>query len=151
MVGVIFHALETLKASERYEPDAILLLQPTSPFRKTEHIDQAIGLLKDNDAVCTLVQIPQEMSPHYVMKITDRGYVDYFLEEGRKVKCRQDAPKAFMREGTIYLTKLKTLYKYNDLYGERCLPMIIPNEESMSIDTIEDWSKAEEVLAAKHP
>ena len=149
MVSVIFHALEYLKKEENYVPYAVMVLQPTSPLRKTLHIERAIKLLEENDAVCSLIQVPMEMSPYYVMKITDKGYVDYFLPEGRKIIRRQDAPKAFLREGTVYLTTVEALYKYKDLYGERCIPMIISNDESLSIDTIEEWSYANEVLSKK--
>ena len=149
MIGVIFHALETLKEVENYKPDSVMILQPTSPLRKPEHIDKAIMLLKDNDAVCSLVQTPMIMSPYYAMKITDEGYVDYFLDEGQKIKRRQDVPKTYLRDGTTYLTTIKALYKYKDFYGngKSCIPMLIPNEESLSIDTLEDWALAEEKLS----
>lgn len=147
MLDVVLHALNFLEQTEDYQPDAVMVLQPTSPLRKTEHIETAIQLLKDKDAVCSLVQLPMEMSPHYVMKITAEGYLDYFLEEGRKIKRRQDAARAFLREGTIYLAKVETLFKYNNFYGDRCVPMIIPNEESLSIDTKDDWKLAEKILS----
>lgn len=146
MLDVLIHAIEKLKEKESYSPDAIMILQPTSPLRKTEHIDSCVRLLKNNDAVCTLVQVPMEMSPYYVMKITNDGYLDYFFEEGRNIKRRQDAPKAFMREGTIYLARVETLYKYQNIYGEKCIPVIIDAQDSLSIDTEEDWKLAEESL-----
>jgi CMP-N,N'-diacetyllegionaminic acid synthase len=147
MIGVLLHALEFLKRNENYVPDAVMLLQPTSPLRQSHHIDKAIDLLKNNDSVCTLVQVPMEMSPFYVMKITEEGYLDYFLEEGRKIKRRQDAPKAYMREGTVYLTTVKTLFEHKNLYGKQCIPMLIDHNESLSIDSVEEWAQAEELLS----
>ena len=124
-----------------------MLLQPTSPLRQTKHIDQAVELLKNNDAVCSIIQVPPEMSPHYVMKITEHGYLEYFFPEGRLVKRRQDASKAYRREGTVYLATCKTIYRYGDFYGEHCTPIKIEPKDSLSIDTPEDWEKAEEFLS----
>ena len=43
---VVYHALEYLKHYTKIEPDAIMILQPTSPFRTEEHINQAIELMQ---------------------------------------------------------------------------------------------------------
>jgi CMP-N,N'-diacetyllegionaminic acid synthase len=147
MTGVILHALDTLVETENYVPDAVVLLQPTSPLRKPGHIERAIELLNGNDAVCSVLEVPQEFSPYYVMKITDKGYLDFFLEEGRTIKRRQDAPKAYLREGTVYLATVATIRTYHDLYGQSCVPMLIAKEESLSIDTEEDWEKAVDSLS----
>ena len=148
MIDTILFTLEKFK-EKGYSPDAVMLLQPTSPLRQVKHIDGAIELLNDNDAVCSVIQVPPEMSPYYVMKITEQGYLDYFLPEGRLVKRRQDAPKAYKRDGTVYLATCETIYNFKNLYGNRCIPMEIDTKESLSIDTQDDWEKAEVILLSK--
>ena len=53
---VIQHVIETLEKNQDFKVDAIMLLQPTTPFRKQEHIDQAIGLFleKNPDSVVSV-------------------------------------------------------------------------------------------------
>lgn len=146
MIDVIIDLLDTLKEKENYVPDAVMSLQPTSPLRKTRHIDEAAALLGDNDAVCGLVPVPLELCPHYVMKINEDGFMDYFLPEGAKIKRRQDVIPAYRREGTVYLARTEVIYHYRNLYGEKCVPMFVDPSESLSIDTWEDWHQAEKIL-----
>jgi N-acylneuraminate cytidylyltransferase len=149
MVAVIIHALDFLAASG-YEPDAVMILQPTSPFRRPEHIRQAIRILEENpdaDAVCGVVPIPKEMCPHYVMKITEKGRLDNFLPEGAQYTRRQDVPQAYKRDGTLYLTRTSVLRAQRNLYGQSCVPIIVEPSASLTIDTPEDWEEAERRLA----
>jgi CMP-N,N'-diacetyllegionaminic acid synthase len=145
MIDAIVHTIETLKKSG-YLPDAVMLLQPTSPLRKAEHIDEAIELLKDNDSVCSVIEIPQDMSPHYVMKITADGHLDYFLPEGKNFKRRQDVPKAYKRDGTIFLTRTEVLLNEKNVYGKRCIPYFMDASLAINIDTPEEWKMAENFL-----
>lgn len=148
MIDVILHALDRLKAEEGYVPDALMLLQPTSPLRKVAHLERAIELLETQHAesVCSVIPLPLDICPHYVMKLSPEGYLDYFLPEGRKIKRRQDVVPAYKREGSVYLTRVEALYQYRNVYGTRCVPMIIDPNESVNIDTMEDWRKAEALI-----
>jgi CMP-N,N'-diacetyllegionaminic acid synthase len=141
-IDVVVHALNTL-TTDGYKPDAVLLLQPTSPARKPEHIQRAVELLQDNDSVCTVIPIPKDHCPHYVMKITDGGFLDYFLPEGANYTRRQDVPQAYNRDGTIFLTRTSVLLEERSFYGQKCIPMPIPVEESLNIDEPTDWERAE--------
>jgi CMP-N,N'-diacetyllegionaminic acid synthase len=141
-IDVVIHALRTL-AGNGYHPDAVLLLQPTSPIRKPEHIQRAVELLGENDSVCTVIPIPKDHCPHYVMKITGEGFLDYFLPDGPNYTRRQDVPQAYNRDGTIFLTRTQVLLEEQSFYGKKCVPMPIPMEESLNIDEPADWERAE--------
>lgn len=147
MIAVVLHALGAL-AAEGYTPDAVMLLQPTSPLRSPNHLVKAVSLLESSDSVCSVIQIPSTLSPHYVMKI-DGGRLQYFLEEGKLIKRRQDVPPAYTREGTVYLTRCDVLIKDRDFYGASCAPLVLSPVESLSIDTEADWQEAERRLRAR--
>lgn len=151
MIDVIIDVLDQLKEREGYVPDALISLQPTSPLRLVEHIDRAIEVLEDHDAVCSVVPVPLELCPHYVMKINDEGYIDYFLPEGRKITRRQDVIPAYRREGTAYLARVETIYQHRNLYGDRCKPMFVEPQDSISIDNWDDWHTAEQRLTEREP
>ena len=145
MIDVALHAVNFLEAAgERY--DALMLLQPTSPLRSGDHIRKAVALLGDFDAVCTVVPLPRDLCPHYVMRITPEGYLDYFMPDGAKYTRRQDVPLAYRRDGTLFLTRVNVLREDRNFYGRRCLPLTIDPADSLNIDSPEEWAEAESVL-----
>jgi CMP-N-acetylneuraminic acid synthetase len=141
MIDVVVHALETL-AAEGDEFDAVLLLQPTSPLRRPEHVREAVELLEGHDAVCSVIPVPQGYCPHYLMKITEEGHLDYFLPEGAAITRRQDVPPAWKRDGTIFLTRTEVLLEQRSFFGRRCRPLVMDPEDSLNIDAEEDWEEA---------
>ena len=146
MIGVVLHALEELGRAG-YEPDAVMLLQPTSPLRRPEHLRSAVEMLGRADSVCSVVALPKDQCPHYVMKIRD-GLLEHFLPEGAAYIRRQDVPPAYRRDGTVYLTRAGVVREHRNLYGNVCVPLIIPAEESLSIDTLDQWAEAERRVSA---
>jgi CMP-N,N'-diacetyllegionaminic acid synthase len=149
MLPVLRHAVETLIAAG-WTPELIVLLQPTSPLRTPAHIRDAVTRLRASraDSVVSVVELPRHMSPDYVMRI-DQGMLKPFLSGGERVTRRQDARPAYVRDGTVYAFWRDTLLTQGGIYGERCLPLVIPAEESVTIDTAEDWAAAERLLQAR--
>lgn len=146
MVPVIQHALaETAKHG--WSPDIIVLLQPTSPLRRPDHIRDAVSLLRDTnaDSVVTVVEVPRHLSPDYVMRL-DEGRLKPFLPDGARVTRRQDARPAYSRDGTVYAFRRATLDKSGGIYGDDCRPLLIDSRESLSIDSPSDWDEAVRIL-----
>jgi CMP-N-acetylneuraminic acid synthetase len=147
MLPVIEHAVTALTASG-WEPEIIVLLQPTSPLRTGAHIRAAVQALRDTgaDSVVTVVEVPRHLSPDYVMRI-DADRLVPFLAEGSRIARRQDTRPAFVRDGTAYVFWTKTLREMHSIYGDHCHPLVIPADESITIDTPGDWDAAERRLA----
>jgi CMP-N,N'-diacetyllegionaminic acid synthase len=146
MLDVVAHAIEQLEALQWY-PKIILILQPTSPLRKTQHIRAAIDMIntQDCDSVVSVVQVLPHLSPDYVMRL-DHGRLIPFLNNSAGITRRQDVRPAYYRDGTIYAVKRSTVMEMGSLYGEVCLPLLIPPSDSLSIDTEEDWRQAEKQI-----
>ena len=53
-----------------------------------------------------------------------------------------------MRDGTVYVFWAKTLRESHSIYGRTCRPLVVPAEESITIDSPEDWLDAERRMAA---
>jgi CMP-N-acetylneuraminic acid synthetase len=149
MVPVIQHALETL-ARGGWSPEIIVLLQPTSPLRRPDHIRDAVTTLQTTkaDSVVTVVEVPRHLSPDYVMRI-DEGRLQPFLPGGARVTRRQDARPAYSRDGTVYAFWRATLERFGGIYGDDCRPLLIDARESLSIDSAADWDAAERLLAGR--
>lgn len=147
MVPVIEHALGEI-ARHGWSPDIVVLLQPTSPLRRPEHIRDAVAMLRETeaDSVVTVVELPRHLSPDYVMRI-DGGRLKPFLPEGARVTRRQDARPAYSRDGTVYAFRRSTIEQLGGIYGNDCRPLLIDTNDSLSIDSQADWDEAERRLA----
>lgn len=146
MLPVIEHAVAAL-AERGWEADIIVLLQPTSPLRRGAHIRRSVELLRETgaDSVVSVVELPRHLSPDYVMRVED-GRLVPFLPEGARVTRRQDARVACVRDGTVYTFWRRTLADQRSIYGRDCRPMVVPADESLTIDTPADWAEAERRL-----
>jgi CMP-N,N'-diacetyllegionaminic acid synthase len=146
MLPVIEHAVNALTEGG-WEPEIVMLLQPTSPLRTGAHIRAAVEALRDTsaDSVVTVVELPRHLSPDYVMRI-EEGRLVPFLPEGTRITRRQDTRPAFVRDGTAYVFWARTLREMRSIYGEHCHPLVIPAHESITIDTPDDWEAAERKL-----
>ncbi len=149
MLPVIQHALAET-AHGGWSPDIIVLLQPTSPLRRPNHIRDAVQLLRDTaaDSVVTVVEVPRHLSPDYVMRM-EGGRLKPFLADGARVTRRQDARPAYSRDGTVYAFRRATVETFGGIYGEDCRPLLIDSRESLSIDSASDWDEAERLLAER--
>lgn len=148
MLDVVLHALRAL-GEAGYHPDAVLLLQPTSPLRSPETIRAAVGLLDGVDAVCSVIPVPEEYLPHRMMVLRD-GFLDYAVPDGARYTRRQDAPPAYKRDGNIFLTRAGVLLGGGGFYGARCRPLVSDPAELCNIDTPAQWDEAERRLRARH-
>ena len=146
MVPVIEHALGEI-ARHGWSPDIVVLLQPTSPLRRPDHIRDAVAMLRETgaDSVVTVVELPCHLSPDYVMRI-DEGRLKPFLPEGARVTRRQDARPAYSRDGTVYAFRRSTIEQLGGIYGNDCRPLLIDTSDSLSIDSQADWDEAARIL-----
>ena len=148
MLPVLQHALEAMGANG-FETDIVVLLQPTSPLRRAEHIDAAIDWLQRTavDSVVSVVEVPHQFNPLSVMRIED-GLLKPFLD-GPTVTRRQDKPKVFARNGPAVLAVRASVVASGSLYGDRSWPLGMSAEDSLDIDTPWDLRLVEFALAAR--
>lgn len=147
---VIQHAIHTLEASEGWRAEVVVYLQPTSPLRRAEHIDDAVELLvaKQADSVVSVIEVPHNFSPASLMKL-EHGILTPYLGETGPLR-RQDKPKLFARNGPAVLAlSIATVKKLNTLYGPRTLPLLMDQMDSLDIDTPFDLELAAWLLGRR--
>ena len=147
MLSVVQHAINFCESTGDYF-DAICLLQPTNPLRKPEVIDACIELLREGSttAVITILSVPTEYNPHWVYLQNDSGLLKLSTGEETPVTRRQDLPQAFHREGSVYVTKRDVVMKENSLYGQELTGYLVDQDQTINIDTQQDWERAEALL-----
>ena len=141
-IDTVLHAIKNISG----EFDAVMLLQPTSPFRLASDINDALNLLVDCSSVISVV--PVEGNHPARMKYIESGFLKEptFAESTENIP-RQNLSPLFIRNGAIYLSTLNTL-KSRSFKGPRSRPLIMPRERSLNIDSPFDLKLARAMLAA---
>lgn len=123
----------------------VLLIQPTTPFRKHSIIDECISTLIDNnlDSVNTIKKVDEHPSLMYTIEDNKSVYNDkesFFDRSKRK--------QFYILNGAVYAFTRETIQK-GIFYGEKHQVKIMNKEESLDIDTPDDWILAEKRFETK--
>ncbi len=152
---VLQHAVAWLRDRDRYEPEAVMILQPTSPLRRATDIRESIALLERSgaDSVVSVSEVPAHYNPMRMLRVDARGFASLFVggePVRRRINRRQDMPQAWTMNGAIYLFRTAVLGASEpSLYGERTAAYAMPEEFGISIDSLDDWTHAEHVLRVR--
>jgi len=136
MLDVVRHAVSELG------PEVVVLLQPTSPLRRAEHVDAAVRLLLESgaDAVVSVVAIPHRYSPEALMDVVDGRVV-----ARGSARTRQEKALAYARNGPAVLA-LRSERLGDDLYGGDCRPYVMDARDSLDVDDSFDLELADLLL-----
>jgi len=152
---VIQHAAQWMRDHAGYRPDAVMILQPTSPLRSADDIAAAARLLESSgaDSVVSVSEVSAHAHPMRMLRVDDRGNAVLFATGEpvrRRINRRQDLPQAWVMNGAIYACRTNVLFDAEpSLYGARVVAFAMPAERSVSIDDFEDWAAAERALARR--
>lgn len=146
----IMHAVDWFeKRGETF--DILVLLEPTSPLRKDDDIDNAIKAFVNNyenaDALVSLGEVQLE-KPHIVKKI-ENGYLVPFVKSDIKFHQRQQLPKAYFPYGVIYIVKTESFKKTRTFYQKKTIPYFIERWQNYEIDDLHDFICHEAILKYK--
>jgi CMP-N,N'-diacetyllegionaminic acid synthase len=150
-LDVVIHAVEWLLTHEHYRPEAVMLLQPTSPLRRAEHIDEAIELFvrREADSLVSVVRTPHNMIPESLMRVNQDGWLERLLAFDERANIRQAKPVYYARNGAaIYLFRTELLLEKRTMYGERMVAYEMAREDSVDIDDAFDLQLCEWILQA---
>lgn len=143
---VVQHAIAYFESQNIFF-DAVCLLQPTSPFREKGSIDTVIEkfIASKADCLVSVLEIPHEFNPHWAFEESSDGLLKIATGESKIIPRRQDLPKAFHRDGSIYISKTEVI-KNGSFYGNSVAYIESNPQLYVNIDTMKDWEKAEKLL-----
>lgn len=140
-IDVVQHALAELKD----DWDAVMILQPTSPFRTASDIDTCIEMLADSDADSVISVTPVGDHHPARMKFIENGFlIDPPFSEDVEGRPRQSLQSLFLRNGAIYLTRTEVV-NGGSIKGASSMAYVMPEERSANIDTEFDLMVAEAI------
>ena len=149
---VFTHALGWLADHENYRPEVVVQLRPTSPVRPPDCVDQAVKLLLDHPGADSVRGvIPSGQDPHKMWRITPDGRMVPLLSvvdipEPYNAP-RQALPPTYWQTGHIDAIRVAIIYQKNSLSGEIILPLVLDPKYAVDIDTLNDWHRAEWLVA----
>lgn len=133
-------------AKEGREYDYVILLQPTSPLRKSEDIESAFLLArKTGEDVVSVSEVTD--SPILIRTCEKDGRLKPLLSGSSTVR-RQDMPKYYRVNGSIYVNHISKLSTETSLNDNR-MGYVMPKERSVDIDEMVDFLVAENYLAGE--
>ena len=147
MEEVVTHCLEWLVTNEAQHYEFLLLLQPTSPLRITNDIDDAIAYYFENRmSVETGLISVVDLDPRFgwLMSLNQQQQVDFCIKENCS-RTRQDLPSYFLPNGALYLAPTAELVEHF-FYLPEMLHYVMPENKSVDIDNIDDFNHAEKIL-----
>lgn len=139
------YTVEKIKEQENQEIQDFIVLQPTSPLRDKDNINDAIDLFYKKKALSIIAVKESEHPPEWYKKINNHGILIDYIKNDNSLN-RQDYNKTYIPNGAIYIFKYDILKKRRNYYTEKTFPYIMTEKESIDIDTIYDFMMAENIL-----
>lgn len=141
----LIHAVKTL--DEGY--DYVVLLQPTSPFRTGQDIDNAISCCIDKNAdTCATICIA-ERSPYWMYNLTTNHCLKPLFEAESQIERRQDLPEAYALNGAVFVARIEFLLQHRTLFNDYTVGCLMPQERSIDIDTELDLQIADFLVTSR--
>jgi CMP-N,N'-diacetyllegionaminic acid synthase len=137
---VIIHAINHYeKINQTF--DAVLLLQPTSPFRIQEDFTSLINEYDDNTEMVVSVKLAKENPYFTLFEENSEG----FLNKSKigNFERRQDCPEVYAFNGSMYLINVDSIKKARITDFKNIKKILMPEERSVDIDSFADWTLAE--------
>ena len=132
---VVYHAIKKINIHYDY----LVLLQPTSPLRSRNDIDNAIKQIvnqKANSLISVFYSLKNE-------KFSVLPIKKYF-------KCKLKEIDKYYINGAIYICNTKIFLKKKTFYLNKIVPFLMKKNKSVDIDFLSDFTKAERILKASN-
>jgi len=143
---VLLHAIEFYE-NNGYYPDTLILLQPTSPFRTSKHIEEAINLY--NSKIDMVVSVKEaKANPYYnLFEENPSGFLK--KSKAASFNRRQDCPAVWQYNGAIYIINIKSLKDETISNFKKIRKYVMDEISSHDVDTLLDWKISEILLNEK--
>jgi len=146
------HALKWLAEHEKYKPEVVVQLRPTSPIRPRDCVDNAVKILLSHpDADSVRGVVPAGQNPHKMWRLTNenspmKNLLDVPGIDEPYNAPRQILPPIYWQTGHIDAIRAATILN-GSMSGRVIYPLIIDSRYTVDIDNLQDWARYEHVVA----
>ncbi|MBH11258.1 MAG: hypothetical protein CMG74_13080 [Candidatus Marinimicrobia bacterium] len=141
MLPVIQHAIKKIKLDNFSEK--LIILQPTSPLRRSIHIDQALPLL--NGRWSSVVSVCEAEHTPYKMYKRDKNKLIDFVSKKYRGENKQSLPTVYRENGAIYICWIKNIIE-GKFRGSNIRPYLMSQINSIDIDSNFDLTLCEHII-----
>jgi CMP-N,N'-diacetyllegionaminic acid synthase len=138
---------DAFKRSEEYYNqtfDYLIDLDATAPLRYVEDIINSFNQFKENDNDNLITAMPSRRSPYFNLVEQDKDGKVYLSKKlDNAIVRRQDAPKSYDMNASIYIWKRDIILNKNSLFLETTGLYVMPEERSIDIDNELDFEFVE--------
>ena len=145
VVDTVVHALHALRLVDGYQPDLVMLLQPTSPLRTSADIDAAIDMQRRTRATAVVSVTAVTQHPGWMRRLDADGRL---IDAAAPAPQRQGLEPLVILNGAIYLVDTAHLLAARSFYAESTMAYVMPAERSLDIDTEWDVRMADALLGS---
>ena len=142
-VSVIDHAIKWFNAERNYQPEYLMLLQPTSPFRSPGVIHDAYSMLLERDTEAVIGVKPIHRNLSTIFSTTEQENMLPIDSQAKLVTRRQEVRTLYTPNGAMYATRCDTFSTQKTLFPKNNRGIILDKIQSHDIDDPMDWAIAE--------
>ena len=141
---VIRHCVAEVERQRGYSFDVIVDIDATSPLRSVEDIQNAVVLLEKDGAGNVITAMPSRRSPYFnIVELNADGIAELSKQPKTVIVRRQDAPKCYDMNASIYVWKRQVLFASDTIFNEDTRLYVMPEERSIDIDSELDFEFVE--------
>jgi|TARA_B100001765_G_scaffold210404_1_gene171630 CMP-N-acetylneuraminic acid synthetase len=134
MDKVIDHAINKL-LSLGYDFDVLVNRDCTAPFLRISDIKKGVSLFNKNKSDLVVAAYKTHLNPYFnMMEFDSKKFLKFSKKTKKRVANRQDAPTVYQLTG-FWIINVPRFLKYKKIYMPRILPVEVPSETGLMIDT----------------
>lgn len=147
-IDALDHAINYCSENLGKEFDLTVLLEPTSPLRDVNDVDEALEELNSAQNAESIVGVcrTESQNPAFLVRRNEAGFLSGYSEGGMKAIRRQDIEDIYFFEGSIYASTTNCLLERRTFYHENTVGFVMPKWKSLEIDDQEDFVMAEALM-----
>lgn len=150
-VPVIIHCMEEVERNTHQYYDVIVDLDATSPLREVQDIVNVVSLLEEKRVTNVITGMPSRRSPYFnLVEVNENGVVQVSKPLPKAVTRRQDSPKCYDMNASIYAWTRDGLLKHRAVFNSDTLLYVMPEERSIDIDCELDFNFVEYIITKKN-
>ncbi len=149
MWPVLQHALMMMETIDASSYDALVLLDPTSPFRSAADIDQAVQCLEGDSSCDGVVGVTEpDANPFWHCVVERGGYLEDMVAGASEFTRRQDVPASYIINGALYAWRRRAILSDDNWRRGRLRKQLVQDVPFVPLDSPRQFDALDALVRA---